>query len=336
MTTLITGNLGYIGSVLGNYLLSNGFKVGGLDSGFFQNNTIDDCIDIETNMKDIRDIIPNDLNGVKSIVHLAALSNDPLGEFDRSLTFEINYEAAINLAKMAKSLGVKKFIFVSTQSIYGYSNSDKELEEDNSVKNPQTAYAESKWLAEQEILRLSSTTFQVLALRPSTVFGWSPRLRTDIVFNNLLITGYFSKKISVHSDGLPWRPIIHILDVCRAIKLALESTLTGEALNLGIIGGNYRVKELATIASKSLNDIPVIFNTENITDSRSYKVNFDKAKKILDFQASITLEAGATEIIKKLLELDPESDDFFKSTNRLARLKELLLEKKVKNDLRFN
>ena len=186
MTTLITGNLGYIGSVLGNYLLSNGFKVGGLDSGFFQNNTIDDCIDIETNMKDIRDIIPNDLNGVKSIVHLAALSNDPLGEFDRSLTFEINYEAAINLAKMAKSLGVKKFIFVSTQSIYGYSNSDKELEEDNSVKNPQTAYAESKWLAEQEILRLTSTTFQVLALRPSTVFGWSPRLRTDIVFNSLL------------------------------------------------------------------------------------------------------------------------------------------------------
>ena len=336
MTTLITGNLGYIGSVLGNYLLSNGFKVGGLDSGFFQNNTIDDCIDIETNMKDIRDIIPNDLNGVKSIVHLAALSNDPLGEFDRSLTFEINYEAAINLAKMAKSLGVKKFIFVSTQSIYGYSNSDKELEEDNSVKNPQTAYAESKWLAEQEILRLSSTTFQVLALRPSTVFGWSPRLRTDIVFNNLLTTGYFSKKISVHSDGLPWRPIIHILDVCRAIKLALESTLTGEALNLGIIGGNYRVKELATIASKSLSDIPVIFNTENITDSRSYKVNFDKAKKILGFQANITLEDGATEIIKKLSEIDPESDDFFKRTNRLARLKELLLEKKVKNDLRFN
>jgi nucleoside-diphosphate-sugar epimerase len=336
MTTLITGNMGYIGSVLGTYLLSNGFKVSGLDSGFFQNNTIDDCIDIETNMKDIRDIIPNDLTGVKSIVHLAALSNDPLGEFDRSLTFEINYEAAINLAKMAKSLGVKKFIFVSTQSIYGYSNSDKELEEDNSVKNPQTAYAESKWLAEQEILRLTSTTFQVLALRPSTVFGWSPRLRTDIVFNNLLTTGYFSKKISVHSDGLPWRPIIHILDVCRAIKLALESTLAGEALNLGIIGGNYRVKELATIASKSLSDIPVIFNTENITDSRSYKVNFDKSKKILDFQASITLEDGATEIIKKLSEIDPESDDFFKRTNRLARLKELLLEKKVKNDLRFN
>lgn len=328
--------MGYIGSVLGNYLLSNGFKVSGLDSGFFQKNTVDYCIDIDTNIKDIRDIIPNDLTGVESIVHLAALSNDPLGEFDRSLTFEINYEAAVNLAKMAKSLGVKKFIFVSTQSIYGYSNSDKELEEDNSVKNPQTAYAESKWLAEQEILCLSSSTFQVLAFRPSTVFGWSPRLRTDIVFNNLLTTGYFSKKINVHSDGLPWRPIIHILDVCRAIKLALEGTLTGEALNLGIIGGNYRVKELATIASKSLSDIPVILNAENITDSRSYKVDFNKARKILNFQTNITIESGATEIIKKLLEVDANSDDFFKKTNRLARLKQLLLEKKVKNDLRFN
>ena len=336
MTILITGNLGYIGSVLGEYLLSKGFKVTGLDSGFFQKNTIDECVDIETNLKDIRDIIPTDLIGVTSIVHLAALSNDPLGEFDRSLTFEINYKATVNLAKMAKVSGVEKFIFISSQSIYGYADTNKELDEDNSVKNPQTAYAESKWLAEKEIFLLEGPKFKVVALRPSTVFGWSPRLRTDIVFNNLLTTGYFNKEISVHSDGLPWRPVIHIKDVCKAIKLVLESNLSGESLNLGVIGGNFQVSELASVASKSLNDIPVIYNTENITDSRSYKVDFRKASKLLGFQAETTLDAGAKEIIKKLFKIELDSGIFFNKTNRLLRLKELLNEKIIKNDLRFN
>lgn len=336
MTILITGNLGYIGSVLGNYLSSYGFKVMGLDSGFFQKNTVDVCRDIKTNIKDIRDIIPKDLIGVESIVHLAGLSNDPLGEFDKSLTFEINYEATINLAKMAKASGIKKFVFMSSQSIYGYSDIDEPLDEDCSVKNPQTAYAESKWLAEKEIFLLDSSTFSVVALRPSTVFGWSPRLRTDIVFNNLLTTGFFSKQINVHSDGLPWRPIIHIMDVCKAIKMVLESNLSRVSLNLGIIGGNFQVSELATIASKSLNDIPVIFNTENITDSRSYKVDFKKAKDLLGFQANITLETGAREIIKKLIDLKIDSEIFFKKTNRLTSLKQLLIDKSLKNDLRFN
>jgi nucleoside-diphosphate-sugar epimerase len=336
MKTLITGNLGYIGSVLGDYLVTNGFDVIGLDSGFFQECHIEKIVDIETNLKDIRDINESDLAGVENIIHLAALSNDPLGEFDRALTFEINYTAAVNLAKLAKSLSVKRFIFASTQSIYGYSNSEEELQEDNSLKNPQTAYAESKWLAEQEILALADSAFQVLALRPSTVFGWSPRLRTDIVFNNLLTMGFFTKKINVHSDGLPWRPIIHVLDVCRAIKLALESDLTGQSLNLGVIGGNYRVKELAMAASKSLNNIPVIFNTENINDSRSYKVDFNKARQLLQFQASMSLEEGAKEIIDKLSLINESKEIFINKTNRLAKLKDLLLKNKVKDDLRFN
>jgi len=335
MKTLITGNLGYIGSVLGEYLVTNGFDVIGLDSGFFQECHIEKIVDIETNLKDIRDINESDLAGVENIIHLAALSNDPLGEFDRALTFEINYLAAVNLAKLAKSLSVKRFIFASTQSIYGYSNSEEELQEDNSLKNPQTAYAESKWLAEQEILALADSAFQVLALRPSTVFGWSPRLRTDIVFNNLLTMGFFTKNINVHSDGLPWRPIVHVLDVCRAIKLALESDLTGQSLNLGVIGGNYRVRELAMAASKSLNNIPVIFNTENITDSRSYKVDFNKARQLLQFQASISLEEGAKEIIDKLSQINESKEIFIDKTNRLAKLKDLLLKNKVEDDLRF-
>jgi nucleoside-diphosphate-sugar epimerase len=139
----------------------------------------------------------------------------------------------------------------------------------------------------------------------------------------------------VHSDGLPWRPIVHVLDVCRAIKLALESDLTGQSLNLGVIGGNYRVKELAMAASKSLNNIPVIFNTENITDSRSYKVDFNKARQLLQFQASMSLEEGAKEIIDKLSQINESKEIFIDKTNRLAKLKDLLLKNKVEDDLRF-
>ena len=335
MKILVTGNLGYVGSVLTKFLTDKGLQVVGFDSGFFKECRLDATEDIKTNFKDIRDFSYSDLDSSKVIVHLAALSNDPVGELDKSLTFDINFKATVNCAKIAKENGVKKFIFASTQSIYGYSKSEDELDEDNSLKNPQTAYAESKWLAEQELMKMSNEKFKVIALRPATVFGWSPRLRTDIVFNNLITAGYFTGQINVHSDGLPWRPVIHINDVCKAIHLAINSDCYSQAFNLGIQGGNFRVKELAEVASKSLGNIPILYNTENIVDSRTYKVDFKKATEHLGFNADISLEEGATEIINKLKNKNCNYTNLVEKTNRLLKLKSLIETNFVTKDLRI-
>ena len=281
-----------------------------------------------------------DLVGFDAVVHLAALSNDPVGELDESITFDINYNATMNLAKLAKSQGVKKFIFISTQSIYGISKSEDELDESNSIKNPQTAYAKSKWKAEQDLKSLEDKYFEITYVRPSTVFGWSPRLRSDIVFNNLVLNGLKFNKIEVHSDGTPWRPIVHIDDLSRFIFIALKSSsekTAGHAFNIGVLGGNYTVKEIAVAAQECLSDKPeIIYNTEKITDPRSYKVSFQKAKKILDFQAEITMKTGGREIISKINELPAlDSEEIFKKTNRLNQLKKLINDGKVDGNLRY-
>ena len=164
--------------------------------------------------KDIRDINEDDLKNINTIIHLSALSNDPLGEFNSKITKEINYEATINLANLAKKNEVKRFIYISSQSMYGISNSTSELDEYDSEKNPVTEYAKTKWQAEIELNKLNDRNFSVVSLRPSTVFGMSPRLRCDIVFNNLVASAYTSGNIEIKSDGSPWRPVIHVRDVC--------------------------------------------------------------------------------------------------------------------------
>lgn len=210
MTILVTGNQGYIGSVLVRQLLKEGFEVRGLDVGYFDDCCFDLSVpDVDQIAKDVRDINASDLKGIESIVHLAALSNDPLGELSQSLTEEINHRATIRLARLAKSVGVQRFVYASSQSMYGVSNSDYELEEDASEKNPITTYARTKWSAEQDLKALGTDTFTVVCFRPSTVFGVSPRLRCDIVFNNLVACAYTTGRIEIKSDGTPWRPVVH-------------------------------------------------------------------------------------------------------------------------------
>ncbi len=336
MSLLITGNLGYIGTPLGKFFFDKGYSVKGLDSGFFRESFIENTHDIATSIKDIRDVERGDFDSVSAVIHLAALSNDPLGEFDESLTFDINYLAAMRTAEIAKSAGVKKFIFFSTQSIYGVSISDSELREDSSDINPITAYAISKWKAEQEIKEIATADFNIAIVRPSTVFGWSPRLRTDIVFNNLVANGFFKDKIEIHSDGSPWRPAIHVRDICEAVYLVLNSKLKFEVFNLGMLDGNFRIKELAEIASGSLGGLPIYYNTENISDSRSYKVNFDKARIMLGFEAGTSLESGSVELIQKLSEVkDNQKRDFWRLTNRLATLNYLIDSGMVDDEFRF-
>ena len=340
MKILVTGNLGYVGTTTTQYLKNQGYEVVGLDSGFYR-----ECLlvplenKIITKNKDIRDVEISDFAGIDAVVHLAALSNDPIGELDQNLTHEINYFGAVRTAEMAKRAGVEKFIFVSTQSIYGISSSSDELDEDNSIKNPQTAYASSKWRAEQEILAMSDSSFISTALRPSTVFGWSPRLRSDIVFNNLLLTGLKQQRIDVHSDGTPWRPIVHVLDLARAIEVCIKSDsekISGRSFNIGVLNGNFTVKQLAEAARECLNRIPIAFKTEHIVDPRSYKVSFERARKELGFTAKVGLNTGGAEIVLESKKLIGQGIDLMdRKTNRLLQMKFLLENGLIDGSLRF-
>ena len=340
MNILVTGSLGYVGTNVTFNLTSKGYNIFGIDSGFYREcNLVPIAKEVPTILKDIRDLEISDFENIDAVIHLAALSNDPIGELDESLTYEINYKAAVRTAELAKAAKVKRFIFASTQSIYGIAQSDSDLDEDISIKNPQTAYAKSKLLAEIEILAMSDKYFITTSLRPSTVFGWGVRLRSDIVFNNLLLNGLMHKRIDVHSDGTPWRPIIHVQDLSKAIEICLEITpevISGNSFNIGVINGNYTVKQLAEAAQAALNGIPITFKTESIVDPRSYKVSFSKAKKVLNFQANTDLKTGGNELIsqsRKLLEHGVDLLD--RKTNRLTQMKFLIKEGLLDETLRF-
>ncbi len=340
MNILVTGSLGYVGTQATYNLKLKGYSVFGIDSGFFRAcNLVPISKEVPTILKDIRDSEISDFKNIDAVIHLAALSNDPIGELDESLTYEINYKAAVRTAELAKAAHVKRFVFVSTQSIYGIAQSDSELDEDNSIKNPQTAYAKSKLSAEIEILNMSDNQFTTTSLRPSTVFGWGVRLRSDIVFNNLILNGLVHKKIDVHSDGTPWRPIVHVSDLCEAIEICLRispEVISGESFNIGVTGGNFTVKELATVAQSALNGIPVKFNTENISDPRSYKVSFSKAEKLLNFQAKTLLDLGGNELISQSRKLIEQGIDLLdRKTNRLTQMKFLINEGSLDETLRF-
>jgi nucleoside-diphosphate-sugar epimerase len=333
---LVTGSQGYIGTELVRKLDNLGIQVTGIDAGFFQNSKIGDLSEPMSIRNDLRDQRTLNLRGFDTVIHLAALSNDPLGEIDKELTFSINRDSAISLALKAKKQGVRIFIFVSTQSIYGISDSSRELTEE-STKNPITAYAKSKWEAEQEILGMSTEDFISIAVRPSTVFGWGSRIRNDIIFNNMISSGIRKGKIEVHTDGTPHRPVVHISDVIDFLMLLLnapKNIIRGEAYNLGRLNGNYTVREIAEAASRCLGDIPIEFNTEMLNDQRSYRVSFLKAKKDLGFVASKDLEFGGAEILDKFHNLKYlDRERYFSDTTRLNTLKRLIELDKLRSDL---
>ena len=341
MKILVTGDKGYIGSVLTNKLLVKGFEVKGIDADYYS-----DCLleDIEENYeqisKDIRDIKIEDLKGIDAIIHLAALSNDPLGEFDESLTEDINFNATVELASLSKKCGIKRFIFASSQSMYGVSDMDTELDEEKSKKNPITAYAKTKWLSEVELLKMCDKEFHVVCFRPSTVFGASPRLRCDIVFNNFVGCAYTTRKIEIKSDGSPWRPVIHIEDVCDALISGLEapvSIISGKSYNVGIKNGNYTVKLLAETAAKYIPNSEVIFTGEHGKDSRTYKVSFKRIYEDLSewYKPKWDLDKGAQQMISLFDSCNFSETDFRGSkTNRLIKLQELIKNNKYNLSLR--
>jgi nucleoside-diphosphate-sugar epimerase len=342
MRILVTGNLGYIGSVLTPKLTALDHEVMGLDCGFFR-----DCIvgaapdDVPTVLRDMRDIKPEDVVGVDAVIHLAGLSNDPLGALVPSLTEDINFHATMRLANLAKEAGVKRFIYSSSQSMYGISTTDAELDEDNSVKSPVTAYAKTKWAAEKALSDMATTDFLTASFRPSTVFGVSPRQRCDIVFNNLVGSGFTTGRISIKSDGSPWRPVVHVRDVCQAFEAGLNApgeVLNGRAFNVGPIGGNYTVRDLAEAAQRANPGSSLEYTGEHGNDSRTYRISFDRINRDLSdyFHPEWSLATGAKELVDhwKKISFTQEMFDGPECT-RLEQLRKLRAEGSISEDLRF-
>ena len=326
MRILVTGDRGYIGSVLVPMLIEKGYEVVGFDSGYFSDNLLEKFDeDYQKITKDIRDIEIEDLDGVDGIIHLAGLSNDPLGEFSPMLTEDIKYNGTMNLALKARDAGVSRFVYASSQSMYGVSNTTSELDEDDSKKNPVTAYAIAKWKAEQQLHSMSTNNFVVTSLRPSTVFGASPRLRCDIVFNNLVACAYTTGKIEIMSDGSPWRPVVHIKDVCSAFLSGIEAPsdiVSGRAFNVGIPNGNFTVKDIAEAAQRSVPGSELVFTGEH-TDPRTYRVSFDRILNELKdyYKPQWNLDMGGKELVELFDRINLKEDIFRgRKTNRIKQL----------------
>lgn len=300
MKILLTGIDGYIGTQLGQALLEKGYDVTGLDTRFYRGELLyDGIVHIPKIIeKDTREITVEDLKGFDVVIHLAELSNDPLTVNDPENTYKINHTGSVELAKKAKTAGVKRFIYSSSCSAYGIAKEDMVSEE--SEVNPQTAYAKCKVLVEKDVAKLADDTFTPVFLRNATVFGASPRMRFDLVVNNLSGLAYTTKEIKMTSDGSPWRPLVHVLDVCEAFITTLEAPkekIYNQVFNVGSTNGNYQVKEVAEIIASVFPGCKVSFGKLD-GDTRSYKVNFEKIHKTFpEFKCKRTVKHGAEELL---------------------------------------
>jgi len=303
MNILLTGHLGYIGPVMIELFKKAGHHVTGLDVGYFR-----DCIpggdritppDREI-VRDIRSVEPQDLEGVDAIVHLAALSNDPLGEFDPAITHAINLEAGLNLARLGKAAGVRRFVFASSCSIYGAAGGAERPLDETAAFNPVSAYAVSKVKMEEGLSALADDRFSPVYLRNGTAYGVSPRLRLDLVLNNLMAWAHAIGSIRVMSDGTPWRPIVHIEDISRAALAAVTApreAVHNEAFNVGRPDCNYQVSQIAEAVARTVPGAKLEITGETGGDPRSYRVDFTKATtRLPGFDPQWTLEKGCEEL----------------------------------------
>lgn len=339
MRILLTGNRGYIGSVLTELLVAKGYSVVGYDTGYYRGcelETFDPPV--RQLWKDVRDAAPEDLEGIDAVIHLAALSNDPLGELTPTLTEDINWHATVRLATLAKAAGIRRFVYASSQSMYGVADVSSELDEDTSEKNPVTMYARTKWDAEQELKKLHSDSFCVVCFRPSTVFGASPNLRCDIVFNNMVACAYTTGRIEVKSDGTPWRPIVHVRDVSAAFIAGIEAPLAlvaNQSFNVGVPNGNFTVRDIAEAAQRAVPGSTLVFTGEHGKDSRTYRVSFAKILGVLKdhYQPAWGLDRGGKELVQFFDRVHFTERQFREDCMRLERIKRLLAEGKLDTNL---
>ena len=337
-TVLVTGNEGYIGSVLTDRLLELGHRVIGLDTGAFR-----DVAFLRPRhaphvqiTKDIRDAEAADFAGVDAVVHLAALSNDPLGSLRPQATHAINHHATVRVAEAARKAGVSRFLFSSSCSMYGV-QSDGLVDEDAPL-HPQTPYAEAKVAAERDLARLADSGFTPVFLRNATVFGISPRLRLDLVVQNLAAWGYTTGTIAILSDGTPWRPLVHVEDVAEAFRVFLEAprdAVHGRAFNVGHPDNNVQVRDIAAMVREELPECRVDIRNENPADNRSYRVAFDRALA-LGFRPRRNVADGAREVVAAfraapLVRADLDSDAYV----TLSRYRRLMAEGVLDDELRL-
>lgn len=342
MKVLVTGHGGYVGGVLTQVLLERGHEVSGIDTGLYAGTELSPMPGLKRELKkDVRDVEAADFTGFDAVVHLAALSNDPLGELNPGLTEDINLGGTLRVADCAKAAGVRRFVYASSQSMYGVSDTDAELDEYESDKKPVTAYARTKWEAEVALRKREAPTFEVTAMRPSTVYGVGPRLRCDIVFNNLLACAFTRGAIEIKSDGTPWRPVIHVRDVSAAFVAGLEAPaalVAGQAFNVGAPGGNFTVRQIAEAAARSMPGSSLVFTGEHGADSRTYRISFARIARVLGghFQPSWTLDRAGAEMIAFFKEVAFTEADFRgPRCNRLPKIREHLDAGRLRADLRW-
>ncbi|RXF70930.1 NAD-dependent epimerase/dehydratase family protein [Hansschlegelia zhihuaiae] len=339
MKVLVTGADGYIGCILTPYLMQHGHEVAGLDAGFYRAGLLfhDDKPRPRTITRDTRDVTPDDLAGFEAVVHLAELSNDPLADNDVETTYSINLHGSLGLAHAAKRAGVKRFVYASSCSVYGVGASG--VCSEASDVNPLTAYAECKVLCERGLSELADSTFTPVFLRNATAFGASPRMRFDIVLNNLSGLAATRGVIDMSSDGSPWRPLVHVQDICQAVDLMLAAApdrIRGEAFNVGDDAQNYRVRDIAEIVARSFPGCATLFGPPS-PDNRSYRVSFAKIHAALpEFVCRWRADDGARELWRVFNQIGMTRETFEAAPfTRLKALKALMDAGQLDHNLRW-
>lgn len=340
MNVLVTGHQGYIGSVMTLVLHAHGHRVVGMDTGYFAECQVSSHLDpaeLEF-VKDIRDASLDDFEGIDSVVHLAALSDDPLGKLNPELTDQINHLATVELARKAREAGVSRFIFSASCSMYGVADGDGALTEEAPF-NPVTPYGKSKVDAEAGLRSLATDEFSPVFLRNATAYGLSPRLRVGtLVLNNLVCWAVSTGSVRVKSDGTPWRPLVHVEDICGAAAAVLDApreAVHNQAFNVGQDGENFQVRDIAEMVRQTVPGCEVVYTGESRGDKRSYRVSFEKiSKRLPEFHPKWTMKLGAEELYRFLKELNLTPEMFQGRTFvRLAQLQHLMESGQIGPDL---
>ena len=340
MKILITGTEGYLGSMVAPYLMRHGFDVTGLDSGFYRNGLLYHANDYApvTFYKDIRRVTEEDLRGYEAIVHMAELSNDPLGQLAPEITYQINHKGSIHLAETAMRAGVRRFVYMSSCSVYGVVENGMVVDETSPV-NPQTAYAECKVMVESDLAGMADESFTPCYMRNATAYGASPRMRFDIVLNNLSGLAWVKKEIAMTSDGTPWRPLVHALDIAKSIRCALQApleTVHNQTFNVGDTAHNYTVRQIAEVVAEVFEGCTLSFGSAG-ADNRSYRVSFEKINtRLPGFSCEWDARKGAQQLYNVFKAIDMDAETFnHRAFTRLKQLEHLIRTSQIDADFFF-